>query len=284
MDESTFQRLMLGSASLMASLTNDCGEKTRLSDEECQTLFAQIEALPPYANTFFIVLNIKKVEVVKEYNVGLHLDVKGRVNFEKMLRAVKPELLEDYLRWGGAAYSYAATPGIRQILEPLKQTYRIMVPMLTVKQHYAWVLQESRALELDADSRLISHLNIYTVLRAYDDSEIIGLVGDVWDDGFEQVVWSRTLQEYAFKVRPFLLTKSETRTLDAVATNPHFTNSQTAALLGKSIYTVEEQNKAMLAKARGAFPAKQLRNVKDLADFLRVIGWFEKRSDNKVTS
>jgi DNA-binding CsgD family transcriptional regulator len=260
----------------MKGLTRDFKDPVLLTETELLSVFDSLRNDRIMANRFATAVNITNWKVLFEHNMSVYLNYKGAFSVEKFfLHIIHPDYIVDYLKWVEAAYSY--TIAMRDVVEPLRQTYRITVPMKLKSGSYYWILQESSALQLDSDKNMISHINIYSLVRPFDPKEQLSLIGDMWDAHYRQEEWSSALLRLRSMRQPFILTPEQKRIVALLFENSELTNQQIAQKLGKQKSTIDTQNKQILNRTRESFPNHDLKNIKDAVALLALMNILQER-------
>lgn len=272
-------RVIISDYLFLKSLTKYFGPPVHLSDEACQKFLTDLENDPLMSNRFALMANIKTFDIVWQLNFDKFFKYKGKLTVDKFFFKIHPDYLIDYIKWGEACYLYAAE--IKDQLIPLQQMTRITIPMKLKDEQYYWVLQEAIPLQLDKDNNMITHIQLYSIIRPFEKKEELPFVGYVWDEGFKHEEWSKAIWKRYFTRQPFILTPELNRIMDLMIQNPHISNGEIADQLGKQKNTIDMQNKQILAKARQSFPNQTFETVRDVAQFLSDLNLMDfKMSDD----
>ena len=205
--------------------------------------------------------------------VKKYLNIQGKTESYKIYKLIHPDYLKDFLQWGVAAYSMIKI--YPDALIPLRNTYRITFPMKLKDEKYYWVQMESTPLTIDKDNNLLSLFNTYTITRPYDERENTALIAELWQENFNDEMWTQQLKKLKFTRNIFTLTPRQKQILEIMRENPEITNAQIAAGLGNQKDTVDTLKKQILAKARNSFSDTPFQTVKDLISFLENMGFFQ---------
>jgi hypothetical protein len=257
----------------MKALNHKLGEPVRLSEYECEKVFSDLKADKMMAQKFALVCNIKTMSLDFHYNTEKFLGYNGSLDLNKFFMLLHPDFMEDYLKWGRATYNYVMHHR-EMIIEPLNHSTRMTIPLKLFDGKYYWVLQEAIALQVDANGKLVSHLNIYTVLNEMLGNEDVILIGRLYNDGFEVKEWSQTVWKDFFTTRPFELTPEHQKIAHILNENLELSNTAIAEILNKQKNTIDVQNKQILMRARESFPNHTFVHIKDVVRFLREIDYF----------
>jgi hypothetical protein len=258
----------------MRTLTQQLGEPVYLTETACQKAFNALKENPTMAQKFALICNVKTLSIDSQHNTKNFLKYTGNLDLNKFFMLLHPDFMVDYIRWGQATYSYLLQHPEIEIV-PLHQCTRINIPLQLSDGRYHWVMQEALPLQLDAQGKLITHLNIYTILHEMAPDENVPLVSRLYNNGFEVKEWSQTVWKTFFTHRPFLLTPAQRQIIETLLQHPQFRNAEIAAHLQKNKNTIDIQNKQILACARIAFPNQPFDNLKEVVHFLREIRYFE---------
>ncbi len=263
----------------MNALTRKLGAPVHLSKADCQRVVDDLKADKMMAQKFAFVYNIKENTLTYHVNTDRFLAYKGALDLTKFFLMIHPNYMEEYLKWGRAVYSYLMKQQ-HTTIEPLNQCTRITVPLKLADGNYHWVLQEALPLEIDAGNKLISHLNIYSVLKPMLPTDKEKISQRLYDKGFEATQWTKVVWKEFFTLQTFDLATEERRIVDTLRENPTFTNAQIAEKLGKSKNTIDGQNKKILEKAARSFAYETLESVREVVLFLEKIGYFTENTKN----
>ena len=259
----------------MRALTRQIGEPMPFTEGSAEQFFENLKTDTLMALKFALVLNIKTMRIEKYLNTAKFLAYEGAFDLNKFFYCLHPDFILDFLKWGQAIYRYTLTK--QQDVKPLQQVVRMTIPLKLTDGGYYWVLQEAIPLELDAENRLVSHLNIYTVIRPMEKNEKVQIAGRIYNNGFEMKEWTQLIWKDYFTHRPFTPSREERRTLDLLNKNGQLTNAEIAQQLGKQRNTIEVQNKKILERAREAFDNQSFTTIKDVVQFLKDIHYFEEQ-------
>jgi hypothetical protein len=263
----------------MKSLTRNYGEPVNLSKKESQKILNDLRTDKMMEQKFALVLNVKTFQSDFELNVTKYIDCKKGYEADKFLYSMHPDFLEDYLKYARASYKFADEN--KHLLSPLAQCARSTIPLKLKDGRYYWVLQEAIPFELDAQNNMLTHLNIYTILRPMEDGEKVSVISRLYNNGFEVTEWAQMIWKDFFTSRSFELTPEQKRIVESLNNNIEQSNIEIAQSLSKQKNTIDIQNKQILARAREAFPNHTFVHIKDVVRFLREIDYFN-NGNNKV--
>lgn len=267
-------KLIIENYFFMRSLTHKLGEPVHHTDEECHTIIEGLKADKMMSQKFAFVYNIKAAQLSHHFNTEVFLSYNGYLDLNKFFLFIHPDFMEDYLNWGKAVYSYLMKQQHTKI-EPLKQCTRITVPLKLIDGQYHWVLQEALPLQIDANNNLVSHLNIYSVLKPMKKDDKEEMSQRLYDKGMEATEWTKVVWKEFFTRESFSLTPEQRRIVEVLHKNIELTNLEVAQVLGKTKNTIDMQNKQIKARAKASFSHQEFDNIKDIVRFLRQIGYFE---------
>ena len=270
--------LKLGKAILetyffMRTLTQKIGEPVQLTEEACRKIFADMKADKLMTHKFAMMVNIKMMKIPFHFNTEKFLPYKGKLELTKFFNLIHLNFAIDYIKWGQAVYAFIIKE--QENFEPLDYNYRLTIPLKLKDGQYYWVLQESFLLQKDANNRLVSNLNIYTIIRPMERSEDIEMLGRFYNNGFEIKEWAQSIRQQYFNSPKFELTTQQNAIVTQLHLIPLLNNAQIAELLNTSKDTIDMQNKNMLLRAREAFDNQAFGTVKDVVRFLEDLGYFE---------
>jgi hypothetical protein len=257
----------------MQALTRKLGTPVRLTAEECEKVYEDLMADKMMDQKFALMCNIKTMSIDWHYNIEKFLKYKGQLDLTKFFMLLHQDFMEEYLKWGQATYQYAMTRTDLN-LEPLNHCTRMTIPLKLANGKYYWVMQEAIALQLDENGKLVSHLNIYTVLNEMEGNENVTIVGRLYNNGFEVKEWTQSVLKNFFTRHSFDLTKEQERIVAVLHKNLEMSNADIAQALQKTKNTIDVQNKLIIAKARIAFSNHEFANIREVVRFLGEIGYF----------
>ena len=260
---------------IMTKRAKAFGESVHWTDAEAHQFLDTLQYNPLMQNRFAIAANNKIGAVVYHFNLDKYVTSSLGFGINAYYRLIQIDYLEDYIKWGEMVYQYADK--MRDVLAPMKQSFRISIPMKLKDGHYHWVLMEAYGLQFDAQNNLISHLNIYTILSRFNEKEKIPLVGDMWDSNAKQQDWTHELWKKVVTHRAFVLTHAESQIVEELNKNSHLTNEEIGVILNKSKFTIDGQSKKILARARDAFGNQFFMTTKDVVQFLQERAFFQEQ-------
>jgi DNA-binding CsgD family transcriptional regulator len=262
----------------MRALTRKLGEPVSLTEGACNDLFDSLKADTLMAQKFAFVYHIKAATLKYHVNTDTFLPYKGDLDLNKFFLLIHPDFMEKYIKWGQAVYSYLMQQQHTK-LEPLNQCTRITVPLKLIDGKYHWVLQEALPLQIDAANNLISHLNIYSVLKPMQESDKDDMSQRLYNKGLEATEWTKVVWKEFFTLQVFELSEKERQIMALLMIDNRLSNTDIAIRLNRLKNTVDAQNKAILAKARASFPYESFENLRDVVQFLKNLNYFE--NENK---
>ena len=267
---------------LAIEMAKDFGDPVKPTPAELEAFYERIRARAHIPNQFYLTENMKDIEVPFHWNTEPYINIKGKINADKVSELIHPKYLSDVLQWAMAGY--ACTVAYKHLLLAHSHYYRITFPMELRDGKYHWVQIDAVPLVFDEDGNFLSHFNTYTVLnRPFDEKEKVAIVADITANIFPDEQLTRELRKMRFDRHPFYLTKSQKEIVDTKWQNPELTNAGLAELLGKDKDTIDAQNKQILAKAKESFPARfppdQKHTVNDVVEFLEGMGYYRVPDD-----
>ena len=263
----------------MNALTRKLGEPVHLNEGACEKIFEDVKADTMMAQKFALVCNIKTMSIGFHFNTEKFLGYNGSLDLNKFFMLLHPDFMEEYLKWGRATYNYMMN--LKDVIvEPMAMCSRMTIPLKLANGQYHWVLQEAMALQIDANGKMVSHVNIYTVLHEMDGKEDVVLVGHLFNNGFEVKEWTQMVWKDYFTTKPFDLTPAQQLIVAELHKNMDLSNAEIALALIKTKNTIDVQNKQIISRAKEAFPHNEFGTIKDVVRFLREIRYFE--DGNKI--
>jgi hypothetical protein len=266
-------QIILKNNIFMQDLARRLGDPVNLPDEACLKIYAELQANRIMEQKFAICFNLKKMDIVFKHNIEKFLGPRSDSSISSFLLRLHPDFLEDFIKWGQAIYEHGYND-THIGSEPLESCSRMTVPLKLTTGCYYWALQEIIGLQVDATGKLVTHLNIYTLLHPLDLNEGVKMVARLYNHGFEEKNWTFNIWKDYFTKSPFQLTPQQNRIIEVLRSNSHFTNSEIALALGKKKNNIDIQNKQILARARSSFRKEKFENVHEVVGFLRKLGYF----------
>lgn len=262
---------------LVIELAKDFGDPVKPSPAELESFFEGVRARAHIHNQFYLTENLKDNEVLFHWNTERYIDIKGKIDVNKVAELIHPKYLSDVLQWAMAGY--ACTVTYKHLILSHSHHYRVTFPMELKDGKYHWVQIDAVPLVFDKDGNILTHFNTYTVLnRPFNEKEKVAIVADITANIFPDEQLTRELRRFRFDRHPFILTPSQKQIVITKQESPEITNAELAKFLGKEKDTVDVQNKQILAKAKESFPARfpadQKHTVTDVVRFLDEMGYF----------
>ena len=208
-------KTVIGFYFFMKRQTRDFGEPVTLTYSECEKIYDAIRAEKFKSCKFALSMDIRTLKFPFVHNVDNFLSCKNNFTIDTYFRAIHPEYIIDYVKWAEAVYSCISSD-LRLIAEPLKQNYRITIPMKLLDGNYHWLLMDAVALQFDSNNNVISHLNTYTVLRPFIKGEQTPLIGNLSGPGIDEEIWNETLLNLYFTRKPFILTPEQNKIVEVL--------------------------------------------------------------------
>ncbi len=259
------------------AFSKNFSEPVCMIGEELESFFLMMieRGRSDFTHQFMLAATTGSNTLIFSHNTEKYVKTNGAFDVNKYLSLIHPDYSSDYILWSIAIYSYSHK--VRGILAPLQQCFRINFPFQLIDGKFYWVLMEAFPLQLDKDNNLISHFNVYTVGQKFDETQNLPLVGDIWDNHFNDEAMSLELKKHRFTRKPFILTTEERRIVDFMNKNREASNEGIAKNFEKSPNTIKAQNVKILEKARESFINQSFQSTKDLVRFLRELDYFEKQ-------
>lgn len=265
-------KTIVGNYLFMRSLTKNYGEPVNPNEEESRRILNDLMKDRMMDNKFAVLFNIAKFEAEFYLNTERFLKYSGSFQANKFFNSLHPDFIADYLKYARATYAFIHDN--KNLFSPLNQCARSTIPLKLKDGRYHWVLQEAVTFHIDAENNLLSHLNIYTVLRPMEDGENVSVVSHLYNNGYEVTEWTQMIWKNFFTSHSFELTPEQHKIVDVLNKNLDFSNSEIAEILNKKKNTIDIQNKQILARARVAYPNHPFENIKEVVKFIREIGYF----------
>ncbi len=259
----------------MDKVSSTCTEAADLTDADARAFAADLRQNTAPGNHFYIGAKTTSIDIPFQINAQEYLPLGGIFTADEYMEIVHPDYLVDYLEWALAAYACLIAGELAPIVKPLKVSYRIEFPAMLKNGRYHWMLMEAIPFQVDRNGIMLTHLNKYTPLRAFEGGPKRELSGELWEGSFLRPDWTRLLRKERLTHAYFLLTPVEREIIDLHHRNPAFKNRDIAAALGKQENNVERHQKNIIAKAKESFPSLAPASIKELVAFLEPYGYFD---------
>lgn len=267
-------KAILNALSSVRLFARDLGEPVSLTEAECAVLFDTIRQDALNGHRAYLVVDIKKKDITFTHNTEGVFGIKN-LTLEKFFWLIHTDYLADYLNWATAANRLINQKSV----EPMRERYRIILPIKLPSKKYYWFVQDSIALQVDSRGKVVSHLNYYEIVRPFNADEKLPLTATIFDGTRELEDWAAELQRIRFTTQPFLLTNGQRLVIEVFLKKPNVTNEEVAKELELSKETVNTYNRQILARARDAFPTVTFKNLKSVIEFVLSLGLL---SDNSL--
>jgi hypothetical protein len=272
-------------------LIKDYGEPVSPSPKEIEALTRKIVNNPanndPYLQKHFYLIERVSGEILFSHNVDRFLGLEGDFDLMDFHSHIQDGVsgwhyLKDYLTWGKVGYLY-----FREIAKDddiRKYSFKTNLPMMLRDGRVYWVLQESRALELDKNNNMVSHINNYTIGQLYKEKEPMKVAADFYREGEYCDEWNRLYIENRYAVKPYLLSLVQKQIVDHYHQNPNTTMAECSQALHYPRNTLKkyisdcQRKQGIIDKTKTSFPEIPIRTLKDVVKHLDNIGWFHKHS------
>lgn len=261
-------------------LTSDYGVPDSMTDAELAEYMQRLREHPPFGVDFYMVMSTVSNAVTYPIGVRENLPLPGIFNDFDYLKLIHPDYLLDYLDWAKAIYVLAHKKSTLGQMQIRKNSFRLLLPILTKKGEYWWVRMATTPLQLDQNNHLLTHLNSYTLLDAFDaGAPKKTMIGGIWGEVSREIMtaWTRELRKEKTMLSVFTITETESRILELVCQHPDYRSSDIAAVLQKKTNTIERHRRNLIAKAKEAFPAfydRQRLSIKEIAQLLKDYQYF----------
>jgi hypothetical protein len=265
-------KLLIQNYFFMQNQTRNLGYPIHLDNKAYDNFLDTLTQDKLMQQKFALVVDIKNQKIIWHLHIEKFIPYKGLFETDKFFKRIHPDFLLDFLKWVQATYVFVTQN--KDIIKPLNQSSRLTLPLKLIDNKYYWILQEVIPLQVDAANNLVTHLNIYTIVRPMEDGEKVKLVGRLYNDGFEVKEWTQMVWKTYFTSKFFEFTTAQRQILDILQINIELSNTEIAIALNKLKNTIDVQNKLILARAKEAFPNQPFKNVKELVKFLGDIGYF----------
>ena len=176
----------------------DLGEPVGLTDTECRVVFANIQQDTLNPDRVYLVVDFRKNDITFTHNTEGVLGIKN-LTLEKFSHRIHPDYVGEYMNWAIAAYRLAS----QKAFEPIKERYRILLPIQLSSKKYYWFMQDSVALQVDENGKVVSHLNYLDIVRPFHPDEKLSLKATIFDGIREMEDWVAQMNHYKFSVQPF---------------------------------------------------------------------------------
>ncbi len=273
--------------SFLAEISDELGEPVSPSVNEIAQIQNEIINSVPnndsrIAIKFFMIIRVKG-DVIFNHNTENYLDLPSNYSLLDFFKCVNngtetTSFLEDYLLWARAAYILSE----RIISDNCNKNlaYKIRIPMKLRDGYVYWVQQDSRPFEFDRNNHMVSHLNSYTVICRYHETQPHGLLAEIYYNELINDDMSKLISEIRFNIQPFMPTVTQRDVLNYFHKYPNATVNGCANELKYPLNTIKkyisdsQRKKGIMDMARSSFPAINITKLKDVVVFLDKIGWY----------
>ena len=138
-----------------------------------------------------------------------------------------------------------------------------------------WVKQECRPFQVDSKGNLVSHINLYSIARPFDEQEHLPIYAIIWDINSDYMDWTPYFEKFHVLRQPLAFSRTQAKILQLCYRQKDIKNREIAQQLTLSEHAIHKHNKIILKKIRDSFPAIPFNNVKhDVVSFINKIGFF----------
>ena len=214
---------------------------------------------------FYFLVNLREMAITWTWNAGKHLRIEGATNGDTSidllysLKIIHPAFIPLYLAFGHASYEMLKDDGIRQRIHTLDQQYSIRIPIERQSGQYWWVKQVALPFELDANNRVISHLNKYHFIEPYESGPIqkpmiqFGKGREVRQD-LVQILLGKLPAEFIHQLVNFR--PGHLKLLQGYEANPSANNRQLSDKLKMNQNTIQKYNKEIMSTVNHSFSTR----------------------------
>lgn len=220
---------------------------------------------------FYMVLNVCSFQL--EFLLGIQqaLGYPDNLTLEGFFGLIHPDYLEPYQKWATAAYQVAFEK--REQVIPLRQSYRVTIPLRHRNGQYFWYSQHATAIRIDADKNIICQLNTYYYEGAWNKYNLRPFEACLARDNSQWTSWENRLHSL---VGTFYYL-DQFRNSEIELLHLYIAGHQTVADImqvrkGWSRHVIYEYNKNILKKAQ-RLTQFDFREAKDVALYLCEKGY-----------
>ena len=181
------------------------------------------------------------------------------------IKAIHPNYVNPLMQMALAALE--VTNRNTGIFKFLDQRMIVCQPIREKNKKYWWVKRETTPFQFDAQGRMTSYVNLFTLVKEYEGESLapryMDLAGNRNSELYE--LFLERYREMILKNLPF--TKREMEVLQVYADGQDLTSLQVGQKLAISKQTVDKHNQSILMEARNQFP-KNFGSAKEVAQFL----------------
>lgn len=259
---------------LLLEATAAFGPPVHLNNEDYAAHLEQLRKMVDNSsadNRFYLVMNIKTMEIDFLYGFQRALGYSNDTSYRGYIQLIHPDYLRPYIIWGMSAYKVGFE--MKNLLQPLKMSYRVSLPLRHSNGKYYWYSQHTTPIRLDADNNMICHLNSY----AYE-----GEWSKYNQRPFEACLSRNNTQfeELELKMNAFIATdfllddfrNSEIELLQLYKDGANSVKEIMERRAGWSKHVVYEYNKNILKKAKQIFNY-EFREARDVARYFKEKGY-----------
>jgi len=137
-------------------LTKLIGPPVDLNDKEYNEYLKKLKDNQDYA--FCMVVDLRIQEIVFQNRIKDVLGVKTDT-LKGFLKLMHTAYLEEFLKWGGATIKTVLE--LKESVKPLEIAHQITIPLKGNDGKYYWYQQRGKAIRVDKDGQMVSHINTY---------------------------------------------------------------------------------------------------------------------------
>lgn len=214
---------------------------------------------------FHMVVNMRKQEIEFQHGFNRLMGTSETVSLKRFLRRIHPDYLVPFLLWGIAVYEFAMYGNVK--VEPLKQSYRISIPLRVRDGKYYWFTQISTAIRLDENGNLVCHYNKYCYEEEFLQSNLKPVLGHLSRENESAPELNQLLR---FQATSFILDDFTNAELELIRLYTEGLDIHRIRNTKKrwSSHTIHDLNKQIIAKTKKVFQ-KDFKDARQAAEFLK---------------
>lgn len=253
---------------------SDVGPPTKESTARLMAAQIQWEATPG-PGSFRFTLRVTDPIGIRWCHQIETLNGKQSLNYQEFTDRIHPGWMNLYLQFGVATYRVALAQAGNPVMENV--AFAQKVALLQDDETYAWYEQMCYPMEVDAEGRMVSHLNVYTYLEDY--RSLLPGGPRVYESFLQRTDLQNVIREQTeIVVTAAFLGKLSTTEMEVLNTFRRLSRTTqegelTSKLVGRELgvgpHAIRKHNLAILSKVSKIFSVYGVKTVAGLAVFLK---------------
>lgn len=263
----------------MLRLSADLGEPVALCGADYEAVIGQMKRFRElYAHLSFWAIVDMRSHDLAAVEGSENVLAKSVKTVRDFLRLMHPDYLVPYLIWAEATYEIALqNPAM---IVPMQISQRLTVPLLGRDGHYHWFSQHATVLQVDAQNRMIRHLNTYYDEGHWSPQRLHPVEPHFSGRHYTPDELQRLLNA---QMTPYIIDEFTNAELDLLS---HYAAGETPErimiLKNWSKHTLHEYNANVVQKARRIFQY-DFSTARNFADYCAEKGFIQPKNNHSPT-